>query len=166
MSLPARGSGHPDRRGIGLPVLAVLGLAALAVPRAIAHDLDLVPQPSMANTLLAAVPLVIWVVVAVLWSRRPLLSLVVAGGIYGVALAVVHNISWAAVWGDTPPRLGGNLTGVLAPGMDETLLRGATTVSSLLTGLATGLICGLIAWGVQALVRANGRVLPLRSGDE
>jgi hypothetical protein len=40
------------------------------------------------------------------------------------------------------------------------VLRGAGTISSLATGLATGVICGLIAWGLQALVRASGGRLP------
>jgi len=148
-------------RGLGLPLAVIMGLTALAVPRIIAHDLGLVEPGSLANTALAVLPLVIWVVVAMLWSRRPLVSLFVAGGLLGVALALIHNLSWGAVFGDDPPSLGGALEGVLAPGLEEAVLRGAGTISSLATGLATGVICGLIAWGLQAVLRASGGRLPV-----
>lgn len=149
------------RRGLGLPLLAIIGLALLAVPRIVTHDLGLAAPGSVANTLLAVTPLIVWVVVALLWSRRPLLSLLVAGAFYGVALAVVHNLTWGVVFGDSRPRLGGNLAGVLTPAVEEILMRSATVVSGLATGIVTGVICGLIAWGVQAIARAAGARLPL-----
>lgn len=149
------------RRGIGLPVLAVVGLAAIAVPRIVAHDLALVAPGSPANMLLAIIPLATWIVVATLWSKRPVLSLLVVGGLYGVALAVVHNLSWGVVFGDSPPRLGGNLEGVLAPALEQVLMRGAIVGSGLVTGVATGVACGLLAWGIQAIARRAGERLPI-----
>ncbi|MFB7891216.1 hypothetical protein ACFC1I_03330 [Microbacterium sp. NPDC056044] len=126
-----------------------------------AHDLGLAAPGSIANSLLAIVPLVVWVTVAVVWSNRPLVSLLVTGGLYGVALAVVHNLSWGVVFADSAPKLGGNLAGTFSPAVEELLMRGAIVVSGLATGVVTGIVCGLIAWGVQALARTAGARLPL-----
>lgn len=152
----------PARRGIGLPILAVVTLVVLAVPRIITHDLGLVAPGSLGNALLALVPLAGWVIVDAIWSTRPLVSLIVTGGLYGVALAVVHDLTWVAVFGDAPPRLGGNLEGAFSPAVEELLMRGAIVGSGLLTGLVTGVACGLIAWAAQATARTAGARLPLR----
>ncbi len=146
---------------LGMPVAAVAVLAALAVPRALAHDLALVPPGSLANIALSVGPLIVWVVVAVLASRRPLATLVAAGAGYGIALGLVHNLAWSTMWGGAPPRLGGNLAGVWSPATEEVLMRGATGLSSIGTGAAVGLLTGLVAWGVQELARRAGARLPL-----
>lgn len=161
MTSPATPLGAPvrARHPLGLPLLAIFGLAALAVPRVLVHDF----APGAAAVLspaLALVPALVWIVVAVLWSRRPLLSLVTAGGIYGVALAVVHNIAWTTVFADGSPRLGGALSGALSRVAEEAIGRGAATVSSILTGAATGLVCGLIAWGAQVVAQRAGANVP------
>jgi hypothetical protein len=69
-----------------------------------------------------------------------------------VGLAVVHNVFWSGVFGDRPPELGGNLTGLPA-GTQELVLRIAASASSLLTGLVVGLISGLLAVAGQRLAR-------------
>ena len=140
----------------------VVGLALLQVPRIVAHDFGFVPPNSIGNALLAIVPFIAWIAVAAVWSRRPLMSLLVAGGLYGVALATIHNAAWGAVWGASPPRLGGNLSGVLPGAVEEVLMRSATVFSSVATGIAYGLICGGIAWGIQAVARRAGADLPRR----
>lgn len=155
---PAR-TAHP----LGLPVLVILGLAAIAVPRALVHDFA-PGAAAVLSPLLAIVPALVWIVVAAVWSRRPLLSLVVAGGIYGVALAVVHNIAWSSVFADGSPQLGGALTGALSPMAEETIGRGAATISSILTGAAMGLVCGLIAWGAQTIAQRAGASVPRTLG--
>jgi hypothetical protein len=142
---------HP----LGLPVLALLGLVALVIPRLVVHDLGLIPPGSPVNALLNVVPLVTWVVVAAVWSRRPLVSLLAVGLGYGVVLAVVHNLAWGSVFG-VPPQLGGRLEGLLDGASQDVLLRSAASVSSLVTGLVTGLVCGLLAMGLQALLRRGG----------
>lgn len=152
------------RPSLGLPLPALVGLVALTIPRLLAHDLRLVDPSSFTNTLLAIVPLLVWVVAAAVWSRRPLASLLAAGAGYGVALAVLHNITWAAFWGGSPPRLGGNLTGAWSPLTEEMLMRGASAMSSIGTGLAVGLITGLLAVAVQIGARRLGARLPRGSG--
>lgn len=151
-----------SRRGVGLSLLALVGLAALSVPRIVAHDLGLLPPGSPFVALLALVPALVWVVVATVYALRPLPALLVVGGFYGVALAVVHNLTWSRVFGDDQPRLGGNLDGAFSPMTEEVLMRGATTLSSLVTGVALGLVCGLLAWAAQALGRRSGARLPIR----
>jgi hypothetical protein len=144
-----------NRQRLGLPAWLVMALALLAVPRAVLHDLDVVTEGSPVNALLVFGPLVVWVVVAVRLAGNPFLALLAAGGIYGICLGTVHNIFWSRTWAGDPPRLGGNLEGRLPAGLEELLLRGATTLSSLFTGLAVGAICGLVAWAIRRLIRGR-----------
>ncbi|XVU27658.1 hypothetical protein ACQPZJ_11665 [Actinoplanes sp. CA-054009] len=109
---------------LGLHPWVIVLLGLLAAPRAVLHDLDLIHERTGVNAALVFVPLLIWVAVAVRYSSNPFLSLLAAGGVYGVALALIHNLFW---------------DGTL-------LLRGAVTVSSLFTGLAVGAISGAVAW--------------------
>jgi len=140
-------------RRLGLPGWLIVVLGLLAVPRAVLHDLDAVAEGSPVNSLLVFGPLVIWVIVAVLLAGRPFLALLAAGGVYGIGLAAVHNIFWVRAWAGDPPRLGGNLEGRLSAGQEAVLMRGATTLSSLFTGLAVGTACGVIAWATTRLIR-------------
>ncbi|GAA3927567.1 hypothetical protein Aau02nite_90020 [Amorphoplanes auranticolor] len=59
---------------------------------------------------------------------------------------------WSRRWDGDPPRLGGNLEGRLSTGTEEIIMRGATTLGSLFTGLAVGTICGVIAWAAARLI--------------
>jgi hypothetical protein len=138
---------------LGLPAWLIVALGLLAVPRAVLHDLDVVTEGSPVNALLVFVPLIIWIVVAVRLAGNPFLALLAAGGVYGICLAAVHNIFWSHTWAGQPPRLGGNLEGRLPPGPEELLMRGATTLSSLFTGIAVGTVCGVTAWAITRLIR-------------
>ncbi|GAA1862869.1 hypothetical protein [Asanoa iriomotensis] len=133
--------------GLGLPLWQVVALAALAMPRVFLHDAG-VSVPGPVQGLLVFLPPAAWVAVAV-WRRiaAPVVTLLAVGGLYGVGLAVVHNLFWSTAFGDRPPELGGNLAGRLG-GAEDVVLRVATTTSSLLTGLVVGLICGLVATAV------------------
>jgi hypothetical protein len=145
---------NPRRLGLPAPLIVALGL--LAVPRAVLHDQELVAAGSLLNLALVAVPLLIWIVVVVVGVGRagnPFLALLAVGGVYGVGLAAVHNLFWGRVWADDPPRLGGNLAGRAPEWADELLMRGATTLSSLFTGLAVGTVCGVTAWAITRLTR-------------
>ena len=115
------------------------------------HDLGVVAEGAAVNSLLVFVPLVIWIVVAVRVAGNPFLALLSTGGVYALGLAVVHNIFWGRSGEGDPPRLGGNLEGRLPAGPEEVLMRGATTLSSLFTGLAVGAVCGSLAWAVSRL---------------
>jgi hypothetical protein len=127
------------KNALGLPLPAVIGLALLAVPRVVLHDLGLLTPGSVPNILLVFVPPAVWVLVAVL--RRvpdPVRTLLAVGAVYGVFLAIVHQLLWPA---DLPP------------GVSEPLARGAAVLSSLLTGTLFGLAAGVVAWVVARAVR-------------
>ena len=133
---------------LGLPWLALAGLALLAVPRVILHDLDIVQEGDVVNLLLVFVPPLIWIVVVILARvPKPFLTLLAVGALYGVFLALGHQVLWEQSMGDAP-GLGGNLEGRLSPGVEEFVIRMFATVGSLFTGLLVGAVSGLVAWGV------------------
>jgi hypothetical protein len=146
---------NQNRRRLGLPALLIVLLGLLAVPRAVLHDLELVTGGSLVNLALVFVPPVIWVIVGVRRAGNPFLALLAVGGVYGIGLATVHNLLWDRVWEGDPPRPGGNLAGRLPGWAEEVFMRGATTLSSLFTGLAVGTVCGVTAWAITRLARSR-----------
>jgi hypothetical protein len=137
-------------RKLGLPLSAIILLAAIAAIRVPLHDLGIVPEGSVAAGLLVFVPLAVWLVV-VLWRRAPspFLTLTTVGLAYGVMLAVIHQLLWTAAFAGSPPRLGGNLEGVLDPGLEAAVFRTSAFFSSLVTGAVLGAIVGAIAWMIE-----------------
>ncbi len=152
---PGAATGNPSRSGsvrhrLGLSVPAVTGLALLAAVRVPLHDLGIVPEGSVAAGLLALVPPVVWVAVAVRRAvPNPVLTLAVVGLFYGVMLAAIHQLFWAVAFDGHRPALGGTLEGVLDPGVEDLLLRAAVIPSSLLTGIAVGTASGMVAWIIK-----------------
>lgn len=141
-------------RGLGLPVVVIVGLALLASVRGVLHDLHLTQEGEPFNLVLVVVPPVIWVVVAVIWSRRPFVSLLAAGILHGALLGLTHVVLWdvnLAAAGLPQPSLGGNLEGVLPPLVEAILLRGAVVVSSLAVGLVLGAVAGIVAWAIRRI---------------
>jgi hypothetical protein len=139
---------------LGLSVPVVILLAAIAVVRVPLHDLDVVPEGSVVAGLLVFVPLAIWLVVVL--RRRvpnPLLALTPVGLVYGVMLAVCHQLFWTVAFDGNMPSLGGNLEGVFAPGLEEVLFRVSAFVSSVVTGTVLGAIVGFVAWAIERLRR-------------
>jgi hypothetical protein len=145
-----------SRLGLSLPVLILL--AALAVPRAIGHDLKLTDEGDLINQILVFVPVAIWIAV-VFWKKvpKPFLTLLVIGLIYGVMLGIVHQLAWEGFWRGNTPHIGGNLAGRLSPEVEAVLLRSATFISSVITGILTGAIIGAIVVGMQFIRRTFGR---------
>lgn len=146
---PAHPSYATSRQGrsLGLPLWAIVGLALISVPRIFAHDLGLDSGPIPA--VLTIGPIVIWIA-AVLWARvpSPVVTLLVVGAVYGIALGIVHNLLWDEVFGDDPPGLGN-----LDADLSEVPLRIATAVSSFFTGVMVGLLSGVVATLVRNLSR-------------
>ena len=146
--------GAAPRRGLGLSLPMVVLLAAIAAVRVPLHDLGIVEEGSAAAWLLVFVPLAIWVAVAL--RRRvpnPLLTLTVVGFAYAVMLAVIHQLFWEAAFGGDMPSLGGNLEGVLAPGLEAVVFRASAFFSSLVTGTMVGAVTGAVAWAIARLRR-------------
>ncbi|MCH1883515.1 hypothetical protein [Agrococcus sp. ARC_14] len=138
---------------LGLSQLAIIGLALLAVSRAILHDLHLISEGSLANLLLVIAPAAIWIAVALLARvPKPLLTLLVVGAWYGVLLAIGHQLLWDVAFDGAPPQLGGALAD-LDSGLESAIVRTFAAASSLVTGLLVGAVSGLIAWGIRAIAR-------------
>lgn len=148
----AKDSGR-NRRSLGISPLGIAALAALGVPRAVAHDLELVGP--VINALLVFVPIAVWLAV-VLWKRVPnqFLTLLAIGVVYGVLLAVTHQVFWGQSFAGSPPSLGGNLAGSLSPAVEGVVLRIFAFFSSVLTGAAVGAATGAVGWLVGRLVPA------------
>ncbi|WP_084958451.1 hypothetical protein [Thermoactinospora rubra] len=132
---------------------AIIGLALLAVPRVVLHDLGVLQEGTFVNAVFVFLPPLVWIGVAV-WTRvpNPFLTLLTVGACYGVFLAVTHQLLWGAAWGEAGPSLGGNLRD-LAPGVQAVLLRGFAVVSSLFTGVVVGALSGLVAWVARRVLR-------------
>lgn len=153
---------RPPARPLGLPVPVILLLAALPAVRGVLHDVGLTPPGTLLTAALVFVPLLVWVVVAVARSSRPLVSLLAAGAGYGILLSIVHIALWdvnLAASGTAPPRLGGALEGLLPPLVEAVLMRGAAAISSILVGLAAGLVTGLIALAARRILDARRRAV-------
>jgi hypothetical protein len=142
-------------QALGLSPIAILGLAALGVPRVIAHDLQLV-GPAV-NALLVFVPIAVWLAV-VLGKRvpNPFVTLLAVGAAYGVLLGLTHQVLWSASF-DAPPTLGGNLAGTLSPATEAVVLRTFAFGSSLLTGAGVGAATGAVGWLLSRLTRTPRR---------
>jgi hypothetical protein len=146
--------GAATRRGLGLSLPMIVLLAAIAAIRVPLHDLGIVQDGSAAG-LLVFVPLAVWVgVVLQRQVPNPLLTLTVVGFAYAVMLAIIHQLFWGAAFGGDSPSLGGNLEGVLAPGVEATVFRVSAFFSSLVTGTLVGALTGAVAWAIKRLLRA------------
>ena len=146
----------PRAHRFGLPVLAIYALGALAAARGVLHDLGIIQEGEPLNLVLVVVPLVVWIVVAAVFSTRPFVSLLAAGVVYGVLLALTHIVLWDAnitISGVEPPALGGSLEGVLPGWIEAVLLRGAAALSSIVVGVVVGAATGLVAWGARSVAR-------------
>ena len=150
------------RRTLGFSWPALVALAALAAPRVVLHDVGVIEEGSFVNGLFVFVPPACWLA-AVLWRRppRPFLTVVVIGALYGVFLAIGHQLLWDAAFGGVTPTLGGNLSGI-DPAIQEGIFRAAAAVFSLVTGTLVGVVTGAVAHLLNRVVPAghnesNGR---------
>jgi hypothetical protein len=89
---------HVSRRfpATDMPAWMVLVLVALGGPRTILSDLDVVaPESGLLYYCLALLPFAVWLAVAIARrSRRPFLDFLVVGALYGVSLAIIHQLMW------------------------------------------------------------------------
>lgn len=154
MSGPARAVAPRGR--LQLSRWAILGLAALGLPRAVTHDLDLVD--GLTNTVLTVVPFAVWLGVGIrTHPSNPFPALVAIGFAYGLLLALSHQLLWTEAYDGRPPRLGGNLED-LPDGLHAVITRAAAFVSSLATGAAVGAILGLLGLAAGRARRRHNRV--------
>ncbi|MFC8682545.1 hypothetical protein ACFT30_13570 [Microbacterium ureisolvens] len=139
------------RRPLGLSTWSLIGLAAVALPRVLLHDLHLIDEGSAVAWLLAVGPVVLWIAVAVVKRvPNPFLTVLVIGAIFGAMLVITHQLLWDVAFAGSPPSIGDGPGATLIP-------RFAAILSGLFTGTMMGAIGGLIAWGVQAILRRPQR---------
>ncbi|AYW51410.1 hypothetical protein C7H83_05730 [Tetragenococcus halophilus] len=127
----------------GISLNTLLGLSLLGVPRVILHDLSLIKEGSLTNSLFVFIPIIIWIGYIV-WKnvKRPFLSLVVIGLFYGIFLAISHQIFWDTAF-NASIQLGGNLSD-LSPLISSMIIRVFAFFSSLTTGVLVGVISGTV----------------------
>ena len=144
-----------DRPALGFSWPVLVGLAALAAPRVVLHDLGIVGEGGVVNGLLVFVPPALWIA-AVLWRRpaRPFRTVVVIGALYGVFLAAGHQLLWPTAFGGDAPTLGGALTGI-DPATGDAVLRTAAALSSLVIGTLVGVVAGAVALLLTHVVPAE-----------
>jgi hypothetical protein len=132
---------------LDLPLLYIVVLALLTLPRVVAHDLRLIEIDGPLYTALAIAPLLVWLLVAVFRkSKRPIVDFLVLGLAYGVFLGLTHQILWDASWAGDPPHIGGNLAGKLSPLAENLVLRAFSLGSSIATGIVLAPRSGLVAF--------------------
>lgn len=135
----------------------MIGLAALALPRAFLHDLG-IDVDTFGIVVLAVGPPAIWIFVAVRARvPSPVLTLVAVGTLYGLALGIVHNLTWNTVFDDGVPPLDEELAGRLGAEAGSAVVRAAMTLSSIFTGMVIGLIAGLIAAAIRHVAGTDRR---------
>jgi hypothetical protein len=78
-------------------------------------------------------------------SKRPVFDFLTLGIVFGLMLAVTHQITWDASWGNNPPHLHGSLEGKLDPAIESLLLRTAASISSVVTGIVFGGVAAILA---------------------
>lgn len=125
-----------------LPFPAMIGLAALGVPRVILHDLHLIPEGGPLTWSLAILPVAVWVAVVLIAKvEKPFLTLVAIGVLFGAMLVVTHQILWISAFSGAPPVVNGSAV----------FPRIAAVFSGLSTGTALGAIAGTAALAARAL---------------
>lgn len=126
--------------GIHLFEMVLLSLAG--VPRVILHDLSVIKEGTFVNALFVFVPILIWIVYILMKRvRRPFITMLMLCVIYGVFLAVTHQLLWTAAF-PQGVSLGGNFSGSAFP--SEIIIRGFAVISSLSTGVVMGVILGTL----------------------
>ena len=141
----------PRRRGLGLPIIALVGLAALGLPRVVLHDLHIIDEAQPASWILALGPVAVWIAVVVVKRvPKPFLTVLVVGLILGVMVAITHQLLWGFLYADNPAfRSNSSIAGVLP--------RLAVLPGSIFAGALLGTVGGLIAWGIRTLIRPKSR---------
>lgn len=140
------------RKFTGISFLSIIFLALLAVPRVVLHDLGWLTEGTLTNSLFVFAPVLIWVAAAV-WCKNahPFRMLFAAGIVFGIMLALVHQVFWTASFPDVP-ELGGNLAGV-PDYVSIIVTRSAAVLSSLATGTMMGVLLGGVAFLIRKLIR-------------
>lgn len=135
--------------GTGIPGWLLLGLVALGLPRTVLADLGIVaPESSWIYYVLALTPFAVWLAVAIFRrTGSPMRDHLLAGGLYGFSLVIVHEALWAvdSSLGQHLPQSATSLAGQFGSPLRELIPHGYGFVIAMTIGLGVGLIAGIVA---------------------
>jgi hypothetical protein len=135
--------------GTEWPAWLLTALIALGLPRTILADLGIVtPESSWVYYVLALAPFAVWFLVAIFRrTRSPVRDHVVAGAMYGLSLAVVHEALWTvgSSLGHHPPTGASSLAGKFGSPLRDLVLHGSTLLIAMGIGLGVGLTAAILA---------------------
>ncbi|TDD74296.1 hypothetical protein E1293_29735 [Actinomadura darangshiensis] len=144
-----------------MPTWLMLTLVAIALPRTILADLDVVqPESGLLYYFLALTPFVVWLGVAVLRAtRKPITDFLVLGALYGLSLAVVHQVLWdaGAGLGHEPSAGAVSFADDFGSGFHELALRGYTIMIAMMIGVGSGLVAAIVAFAAKPVRTARHR---------
>ncbi|MEY8561146.1 hypothetical protein AALF85_10620 [Jeotgalicoccus halotolerans] len=130
---------------IGMRIIEIIFLVLLGIPRTILHDLSLIEEGTFINLLFVFVPILVWIVYILFRNdKAPAFSIFILCVLYGVILAVTHQLLWAHSFPGYI-QLGGNLS-ELSGALSTFIARSFAFISSLMTGALTGLVLSMIIW--------------------
>ncbi|GGP11719.1 hypothetical protein [Oceanobacillus neutriphilus] len=132
---------------LGVPVITLILLSLLGVPRVIGHDLSLFKEGSLVNSVLVFAPIIIWIIYIVLKNvRKTFLSLLLIGFFYGIFLAIVHQILWHTAL-DAPIQFGGSLSN-----LPQIAVNSIARIFAFFSSVTTGIVIGAITGASGSLV--------------
>lgn len=133
---------QPRSRRSGLPIAAIIALAALRVPGPILEDLGILEAGEWTWLLVSWAPVALWIAVAVIRPvARPFLTVLTIGAISGVLLVIAYQLLWNQLFEDDSASVGGG-------GMP---IRLVAVLGGVITGAVVGAVGGLIASAVRAV---------------
>lgn len=134
----------------GIYFWELLLLSLLGVPRIILHDTSIIEEGTFINALFVFLPAVVWIGYLILRrATRPFMAMMILCLIYGVFLAVTHQIMWAEMFPEGI-ALGGNLSHL--NGWSLLIPRIFAFFSSLATGAVLGVILGSVTWIIRQIL--------------
>ncbi|MFC3255820.1 hypothetical protein ACFOLF_31295 [Paenibacillus sepulcri] len=139
-----------------MPLVLLMVLAAIAIPRVVIEDLQLLSLESPLYKALSAGPFVIYLGIALLRkNKRPFYDFIVLGTLLGLFVAVTHQITMD----NNLPELKGNLKDFFSPAGEEIVIRFVIFIRILAVRFMGGVIIGLIAIAV-CRIRERGTKNP------
>lgn len=129
----------------GMKIIEIVILALLGLPRIVLHDLSIIEEGSLVNSILVFGPVVIWFLYILVRNQEaPVWSIFILSCFYGLILALTHQIFWHESFPEGV-KFGGNLSHILIE-VSTVIARVFALISSLTTGLVLALILSGIMW--------------------
>lgn len=140
---------------LGIHWFELLALSLLGLPRIIFHDLSIIREGTFINSLFVFIPAVIWILYLIIRGvPRPFTAMLLLCLIYGVVLAITHQLMWSGVF-PNGIALGGNLSHL--NGLSAIIPRIFAFFSSLATGAVLGVILGSVTWIISQILNRIGK---------